>query len=120
MKKCLQGLLVDATTLLFSALKVINRVRDETSSGGLLANDCLVHYSVSSLPFGGVGEYFHRQDSAFLLSLNGDVTISALKLGRACGTPCVHVHAALMTVSKKCAGVCRKQRDGLLPRQVQL
>lgn len=32
-------------------------MRDETSSGGLLANDCLVHYSVSSLPFGGVGEY---------------------------------------------------------------
>lgn len=28
---------------------------DETSSGGLLANDCLVHYSVNSLPFGGVG-----------------------------------------------------------------
>uniref|UniRef100_A0A671W9Z7 Aldehyde dehydrogenase n=1 Tax=Sparus aurata TaxID=8175 RepID=A0A671W9Z7_SPAAU len=35
--------------------KVINKMRDETSSGGLLANDCLVHYSVSSLPFGGVG-----------------------------------------------------------------
>lgn len=32
-------------------------MRDETSSGGLVANDCLVHYSVSSLPFGGVGEY---------------------------------------------------------------
>lgn len=54
------GLLVDATTLLFSALKVINRVRDETSSGGLLANDCLVHYSVSSLPFGGVGEFYRQ------------------------------------------------------------
>nr|XP_061801282.1 aldehyde dehydrogenase family 3 member A2-like [Nerophis lumbriciformis] len=35
--------------------KVIQKMRDETSSGGLLANDCLVHYSVSSLPFGGVG-----------------------------------------------------------------
>ncbi|XP_037543261.1 aldehyde dehydrogenase family 3 member A2b [Nematolebias whitei] len=35
--------------------KVINRMRDETSSGGFLANDCLVHFSVSSLPFGGVG-----------------------------------------------------------------
>uniref|UniRef100_A0A4W6F2R1 Aldehyde dehydrogenase n=1 Tax=Lates calcarifer TaxID=8187 RepID=A0A4W6F2R1_LATCA len=35
--------------------KVIKRMVDETSSGGLLANDCLVHYSVSSLPFGGVG-----------------------------------------------------------------
>ncbi|XP_029030043.1 aldehyde dehydrogenase family 3 member A2b [Betta splendens] len=35
--------------------KVVQRMRDETSSGGLVANDCLVHYSVSSLPFGGVG-----------------------------------------------------------------
>ncbi|AWO99796.1 putative fatty aldehyde dehydrogenase-like isoform 2 [Scophthalmus maximus] len=35
--------------------KVIQRMVDETSSGGLLANDCLVHYSVNSLPFGGVG-----------------------------------------------------------------
>uniref|UniRef100_A0AAQ4PMB0 Aldehyde dehydrogenase family 3 member A2 n=1 Tax=Gasterosteus aculeatus aculeatus TaxID=481459 RepID=A0AAQ4PMB0_GASAC len=34
--------------------KVINRMTDETSSGGLLANDCLVHFSVNSLPFGGV------------------------------------------------------------------
>ncbi|KAM9847123.1 aldehyde dehydrogenase family 3 member A2b isoform 1-T2 [Aulostomus maculatus] len=35
--------------------KMIKRIEDETSSGGLMANDCLVHYSVSSLPFGGVG-----------------------------------------------------------------
>uniref|UniRef100_A0A3Q3E4G5 Aldehyde dehydrogenase n=1 Tax=Labrus bergylta TaxID=56723 RepID=A0A3Q3E4G5_9LABR len=34
--------------------KVIKRMTDETSSGGLLANDCLVHFSVSALPFGGV------------------------------------------------------------------
>lgn len=27
----------------------------ETSSGALLANDCLVHYTISDLPFGGVG-----------------------------------------------------------------
>lgn len=35
--------------------KVIKKMIAETSSGGLLANDCLVHFSVSSLPFGGVG-----------------------------------------------------------------
>lgn len=29
----------------------------ETSSGGFLANDCLVHFTVSALPFGGVGEW---------------------------------------------------------------
>lgn len=45
-------------------MKVIERMTDETSSGGLLANDCLVHFSVSSLPFGGVGEYARRQLSA--------------------------------------------------------
>ncbi|KAJ8377573.1 hypothetical protein AAFF_G00255910 [Aldrovandia affinis] len=35
--------------------KLIRRIIDETSSGGVLANDCLVHFSVSALPFGGVG-----------------------------------------------------------------
>ncbi|KAM9801514.1 aldehyde dehydrogenase family 3 member A2-like [Neosynchiropus ocellatus] len=35
--------------------KLIKRFVAETSSGALLANDCLVHYSVSALPFGGVG-----------------------------------------------------------------
>ncbi|XP_048839181.1 aldehyde dehydrogenase family 3 member A2-like [Brienomyrus brachyistius] len=35
--------------------KLIQRLIAETSSGGVLANDCLVQYSVSSLPFGGVG-----------------------------------------------------------------
>ncbi|CAL8365377.1 unnamed protein product [Lota lota] len=35
--------------------KLIKRLIEETSSGAVLANDCLVHYSVSSLPFGGVG-----------------------------------------------------------------
>ncbi|KAG1970031.1 aldehyde dehydrogenase family 3 member A2b [Pimephales promelas] len=35
--------------------KLIKRMIAETSSGGVLANDCLMHFSVSSLPFGGVG-----------------------------------------------------------------
>ncbi|TTO95309.1 Fatty aldehyde dehydrogenase [Bagarius yarrelli] len=35
--------------------KVIKKMMMETSSGALLANDCLVHYSISDLPFGGVG-----------------------------------------------------------------
>lgn len=35
--------------------KVIKRMIAETSSGGVLANDCLIHYSISALPFGGVG-----------------------------------------------------------------
>ncbi|XP_062408298.1 aldehyde dehydrogenase family 3 member A2-like [Sardina pilchardus] len=35
--------------------KLIRRMISETSSGALLANDCLVHYTISDLPFGGVG-----------------------------------------------------------------
>ncbi|XP_062872809.1 aldehyde dehydrogenase family 3 member A2-like [Trichomycterus rosablanca] len=38
-----------------SSKKVINKMISETSSGALLANDCLVHFTISDLPFGGVG-----------------------------------------------------------------
>lgn len=37
--------------------QLIRRVIAETSSGALLANDCLVHFTVNALPFGGVGEW---------------------------------------------------------------
>ncbi|XP_048468655.1 aldehyde dehydrogenase, dimeric NADP-preferring-like isoform X2 [Rhincodon typus] len=36
--------------------KLIQRIIAETSSGGVTANDCLIHYSVDTLPFGGVGK----------------------------------------------------------------
>ncbi|XP_032901630.1 aldehyde dehydrogenase family 3 member A2-like [Amblyraja radiata] len=36
--------------------KLIKRMIAETSSGGVTANDCLIHYTVHTLPFGGVGE----------------------------------------------------------------
>ncbi|XP_044285796.1 aldehyde dehydrogenase family 3 member A2 isoform X2 [Varanus komodoensis] len=35
--------------------KVIKKMIAETSSGGVTANDVLMHYSVPALPFGGVG-----------------------------------------------------------------
>ncbi|XP_010162526.1 fatty aldehyde dehydrogenase [Antrostomus carolinensis] len=35
--------------------KLIRRVISETSSGGVTANDVLMHYAVVDLPFGGVG-----------------------------------------------------------------
>ncbi|XP_043574130.1 aldehyde dehydrogenase, dimeric NADP-preferring-like [Chiloscyllium plagiosum] len=35
---------------------LIKRMIAETSSGGVTANDCLIHYSVDTLPFGGVGK----------------------------------------------------------------
>ncbi|XP_051891264.1 aldehyde dehydrogenase family 3 member A2-like isoform X1 [Pristis pectinata] len=36
--------------------KLINRMITETSSGGVTANDCLIHYTLHTLPFGGVGK----------------------------------------------------------------
>lgn len=37
-------------------LQVIKKMISETSSGGVAANDVIVHITVHSLPFGGVGE----------------------------------------------------------------
>ncbi|CAL8336699.1 unnamed protein product [Boreogadus saida] len=52
--------------------KLIKRVIAETSSGGVLANDCLVHFTISALPFGGVGNSgmgrYHGQHSFNQLS----------------------------------------------------
>ncbi|XP_027855173.1 fatty aldehyde dehydrogenase-like isoform X1 [Xiphophorus couchianus] len=36
-------------------VKLIEKVLAETSSGALVANDCIVHFLDSALPFGGVG-----------------------------------------------------------------
>uniref|UniRef100_UPI00398F74B4 aldehyde dehydrogenase family 3 member A2-like n=1 Tax=Pristiophorus japonicus TaxID=55135 RepID=UPI00398F74B4 len=36
--------------------KLIKRMIAETSSGGVTANDCMIHYTVDTLPFGGVGK----------------------------------------------------------------
>uniref|UniRef100_A0A3B4DNE8 Aldehyde dehydrogenase n=1 Tax=Pygocentrus nattereri TaxID=42514 RepID=A0A3B4DNE8_PYGNA len=35
--------------------RVIKRMLSETTSGGVVVNDVIMHYTVSSLPFGGVG-----------------------------------------------------------------
>ncbi|NXI46197.1 AL3B2 dehydrogenase, partial [Galbula dea] len=35
--------------------KVVNQVLDRTSSGGFCSNDTLMHFTLSSLPFGGIG-----------------------------------------------------------------
>lgn len=37
-------------------LQVIKKMIAETSSGGVTANDVIVHITVHSLPYGGVGE----------------------------------------------------------------
>uniref|UniRef100_A0A4W4HU21 Aldehyde dehydrogenase domain-containing protein n=1 Tax=Electrophorus electricus TaxID=8005 RepID=A0A4W4HU21_ELEEL len=35
--------------------KVVRRMLNETTSGGVLVNDVMVHYTINALPFGGVG-----------------------------------------------------------------
>ncbi|XP_062872531.1 aldehyde dehydrogenase family 3 member A2-like isoform X2 [Trichomycterus rosablanca] len=36
--------------------KVIKRMLNQTTSGGVVVNDVIMHYTVNSLPFGGVGK----------------------------------------------------------------
>lgn len=64
--------------------KLIKKVIAETSSGALLANDCLVHFTVSALPFGGVGNSgmgsYHGQHSFDRLSHLRSCLIKKLKM----------------------------------------
>uniref|UniRef100_A0A8C9V3Q0 Aldehyde dehydrogenase n=1 Tax=Scleropages formosus TaxID=113540 RepID=A0A8C9V3Q0_SCLFO len=57
--------------------KLIKRMIEETSSGGVLANDCLVHSTVSALPFGGVG-------NSGMGSYHGKYTFDQLSHLRSC------------------------------------
>lgn len=41
---------------LCSLPQLVRRMIDGTSSGGVTANDVIMHFTLSSLPFGGVGE----------------------------------------------------------------
>ncbi|XP_063002549.1 aldehyde dehydrogenase family 3 member A2 isoform X2 [Elgaria multicarinata webbii] len=69
--------------------KVIKKMIAETSSGGVTANDVLMHFSVPTLPFGGVGnsgmgcyhgrysfETFSHQRSCLIRALNMEVVNS--------------------------------------------
>ncbi|XP_025776248.1 fatty aldehyde dehydrogenase isoform X3 [Puma concolor] len=42
--------------------KLIRRMIDSTSSGGVTANDVIMHFTLSSLPFGGVGGILLKKD----------------------------------------------------------
>lgn len=41
---------------LCAAPQLIKRMIEATSSGGVTGNDVIMHFMLSSLPFGGVGE----------------------------------------------------------------
>uniref|UniRef100_A0A8C0DPF9 Aldehyde dehydrogenase family 3 member A2 n=1 Tax=Balaenoptera musculus TaxID=9771 RepID=A0A8C0DPF9_BALMU len=42
--------------------KLIKRMIDRTSSGGVTGNDVIMHFMLSSLPFGGVGWILLKSD----------------------------------------------------------
>uniref|UniRef100_H2SR52 Aldehyde dehydrogenase n=1 Tax=Takifugu rubripes TaxID=31033 RepID=H2SR52_TAKRU len=66
--------------------KLIKRLIAETSSGAFLANDCLVHFTVNALPFGGVGNSgmgsYHGRHTFDQLSHLRSCLIKQLKMER--------------------------------------
>ncbi|KAL0973952.1 hypothetical protein UPYG_G00213360 [Umbra pygmaea] len=69
--------------------KVIKRMIAETSSGGVLINDVIMHYVLNSLPFGGVGQ-------SGIGRYHGKYTFDQLSHHRAClikslGMECVNM-----------------------------
>ncbi|KAG8451695.1 hypothetical protein GDO86_003765 [Hymenochirus boettgeri] len=64
--------------------KVINRMISETSSGGVTANDVIMHFTVNELPFGGVGHSgmgsYHGKHSFDTFSHKRGCLIKSLKM----------------------------------------
>jgi len=60
------------------------RVLESTSSGGALSNDCLMHMSVHTLPFGGVGQSgtgsYHGKQSFDICSHKKSLMLKQLNL----------------------------------------
>lgn len=49
--------------IFFSCLsQATKRMIEETTSGGVMVNDVMIHYMLSSLPFGGVGKSVGKLD----------------------------------------------------------
>ncbi|XP_008423435.1 fatty aldehyde dehydrogenase-like isoform X3 [Poecilia reticulata] len=66
--------------------KAIKRMIEETTSGGVTVNDVMMHYTVSSLPFGGVGQSgmgrYHGKHTFDQLSHQRACLIRSLKMER--------------------------------------
>ncbi|XP_048120911.1 aldehyde dehydrogenase, dimeric NADP-preferring-like isoform X2 [Alosa alosa] len=64
--------------------KVIKRMLSETSSGGVTVNDVIMHYTINSLPFGGVGNSgmggYHGKHTFDRLSHHRSCLIKALAM----------------------------------------
>ncbi|KAM5306310.1 aldehyde dehydrogenase family 3 member A2 [Glossophaga mutica] len=63
--------------------KLVRRMIDSTSSGGVTANDVVMHFTLSSLPFGGVGSSgmgaYHGQHSFNTFSHHRSCLLKSLK-----------------------------------------
>lgn len=63
--------------------KLVRRMIDSTSSGGVTANDVIMHFTLSSLPFGGVGSSgmgaYHGQHSFDTFSHHRPCLLKSLK-----------------------------------------
>lgn len=64
--------------------QVIKRVISETSSGGVTGNDVIMHFFLSTLPFGGVGKFLELLTGCDLLP---GVTQGTSAAGLCPGTP---------------------------------
>ncbi|XP_056296591.1 aldehyde dehydrogenase, dimeric NADP-preferring-like isoform X2 [Pseudoliparis swirei] len=64
--------------------KATKRMIEETSSGGVTVNDVMMHYTLSSLPFGGVGEsgmgHYHGKHTFDQLSHQRACLIRSLRM----------------------------------------
>ncbi|XP_037348291.1 aldehyde dehydrogenase family 3 member A2 isoform X1 [Talpa occidentalis] len=63
--------------------KLVKRMIDETSSGGVTVNDVIMHFTLSSLPFGGVGSSgmgaYHGKHSFDTFSHHRPCLVKSLK-----------------------------------------
>uniref|UniRef100_A0A8C2XC77 Aldehyde dehydrogenase n=1 Tax=Cyclopterus lumpus TaxID=8103 RepID=A0A8C2XC77_CYCLU len=64
--------------------KATKRMIEETSSGGVTVNDVMMHYTLSSLPFGGVGEsgmgHYHGKHTFDQLSHQRACLVRSLRM----------------------------------------
>ncbi|XP_030917357.1 aldehyde dehydrogenase family 3 member B1-like [Geospiza fortis] len=83
--------------------KIVNQVLERTSSGGFCGNDTLMHVTLTSLPFGGVG-------NSGLGKYHGKFTFDTFSLHRGC----LHRNMGLETLNTPRYPPYTQQKLGLL------
>ncbi|XP_018777663.3 aldehyde dehydrogenase family 3 member B1 isoform X1 [Serinus canaria] len=83
--------------------KIVNQVLERTSSGGFCGNDTLMHFTLTSLPFGGIG-------NSGLGKYHGKFTFDTFSLHRGC----LHRSMGLETLNTPRYPPYTQQKLGLL------